>query len=43
MALNHKTIYVYDDFSNDQTMLMGKLYVNVIKGGEAYSFEYDKD
>ncbi|MCQ2502095.1 MAG: type II toxin-antitoxin system HipA family toxin, partial [Lachnospiraceae bacterium] len=24
-------------------VLMGSLYVNVIKGGESYSFEYDKD
>ena len=43
MAVNHKTIFVYDDFSADQPVLMGCLYVNVIKGGESYSFEYDKD
>lgn len=43
MAGNQKTIFVYDDFSTDQPVLMGNLYVNVIKGGEAYSFEYDKD
>lgn len=43
MAANQKTIFVYDDFSTDQPILMGKLYVNVIKGGESYSFEYDKD
>ena len=42
MAINQKTIFVYDDFSTDQTVLMGSLYVNVIKGGESYSFEYDK-
>lgn len=42
MAINHKTIFVYDDFSTDQPVLMGSLYVNVIKGGESYSFEYDK-
>ncbi|MCQ2511692.1 MAG: type II toxin-antitoxin system HipA family toxin, partial [Lachnospiraceae bacterium] len=40
---NQKTIFVYDDFSTDQPVLMGSLYVNVIKGGESYSFEYDKD
>lgn len=43
MAVNQKIIFVYDDFSNDYPILMGKLYVNVIKGGESYSFEYDKD
>lgn len=41
MAINQKTIFVYDDFSTDQPVLMGSLYVNVIKGGESYSFEYD--
>ena len=43
MAMNQKTIFVYDDFSTDQPVLMGSLYVNVIKGGETYSFEYDKE
>lgn len=42
MAINQKTIFVYDDFTTDQPVLMGSLYVNVIKGGESYSFEYDK-
>lgn len=42
MAINQKTIFVYDDFSTGQPVLMGSLYVNVIKGGESYSFEYDK-
>lgn len=41
MAINQKNIFVYDDFSTDRPILMGILYVNVIKGGEAYSFEYD--
>ena len=43
MAVNQKTIFVYDDFSTEKPVLMGSLYVNVIKGGESYSFEYDKD
>lgn len=43
MAVNQKKILVYDDFSADQPVLMGYLYVNVIKGGESYSFEYNKD
>ena len=43
MAVNQKTIFVYDDFSTEQPHLLGSLYVNIIKGGESYSFEYDKD
>ncbi|MDD6744298.1 MAG: type II toxin-antitoxin system HipA family toxin [Roseburia porci] len=43
MTVNQKRIFVYDDFSTEQPVLMGSLYVNVIKGGESYSFEYDKD
>ena len=43
MAVNQKTIFVYDDFSTELPVLIGSLYVNVIKGGESYSFEYDKD
>lgn len=43
MAVNQKTIFVYDDFSTELPVLMGSLYVNVIKGGESYSFEYDKE
>ena len=42
MVSNQKTIYVYDDFSEDSPIRMGILYVNIIKGGESYSFEYDK-
>lgn len=42
MAINQKNIFVYDDFSADRPILMWILYVNVIKGGEAYSFEYDR-
>ena len=43
MTVNQKMIFVYDDFSTDQSLLMGCLYINVIKGGESYSFEYDKE
>lgn len=42
MAAVEKVIYVYDDFTNEGPTLMGRLYVNVIRGGETYSFEYDK-
>lgn len=43
MTPNQKDIYVYDDFSFDEPLVMGTLFVNVIKGGESYSFEYDKN
>lgn len=36
-----KTIYVYDNFSNAEPRLMGRLYVDLIRGRESYSFEYD--
>lgn len=42
MAAAEKVIYVYDDFTYDEPTLMGRLYVNTIRGGETYSFEYDK-
>lgn len=41
MIKNNKTIFVYDDFSGDSPILLGKLYVDTIKGTENYSFEYD--
>lgn len=41
MAASEKTIYVYDDFSFEKPELIGTLYVNVVKGGENYSFAYD--
>ena len=43
MAEIQKTIYVYDDFSCSEPLLMGTLYVNVIKGVESYSFEYNNE
>ena len=41
MAGSEKTVYVYDDFSSDSPLLMGRLFVSVVRGGESYSFEYD--
>lgn len=38
-----KTILVYDDFSFDNPILLGKLCVDVIRGFESYSFEYDDE
>jgi len=43
MAATQKEIYVYDDFSFEEPILLGTLYVNVIKGGETYSFEYNSE
>ena len=43
MAREERSIYVYDDFSCDEPVLLGKLYVGVMKQGETYSFEYDKE
>ena len=43
MAANQKTIFVYEDFSSEQPVLMGSLYVNIIKGGESYSFKHAKE
>lgn len=43
MPKEEKIIYVYDNFTGDEPVLLGKLNVGVIKGGESYSFEYDKD
>lgn len=43
MSANQKTILVYDDFSADEPILLGRLYVDIIKGGENYSFEYDDE
>lgn len=43
MIPNQKTIFVYDDFSGSVPILLGRLYVSAIKGGENYSFEYDDD
>lgn len=43
MDMKRKTIYVYDDFSIGQPIILGRLYVDVIRGGESYSFEYDTE
>ena len=43
MVSKQKTIFVYDDFSMQNPTLMGILYVNSFRGGESYSFEYDRE
>lgn len=43
MAANEKIIYVYDDFSWENPALLGVLYIDIIRGGESYSFSFDSD
>ena len=38
-----KTIYVFADFEPFHNDLVGRLYISVVRGREAYSFEYDKE
>lgn len=37
-----KTIYVYENWLSEKPSLLGKLYVDTIRGGESYAFEYDE-
>lgn len=41
MTADRKVIYVYDDFSFEKPLLLGTLYVDVMRGRENFSFEYD--
>ena len=43
MATAEKIIYVYDDFSDEVPVLIGKLYVSLLRGSETYSFEYETE
>lgn len=43
MAVGQKTIYVYDDFSFETPILLGKLYTGTVRGEENYSFEYSSE
>lgn len=36
-----KTIYVYENWLSEKPSLLGKLYVDTVRGGESYAFEYD--
>ena len=38
-----KTLLVYDDFSRDQSVLMGYLFIERKKGTESYKFTYETD
>ena len=37
-----KTIYVYESWSGETPIKLGKLYVDQGRGSEHYSFEYDE-
>lgn len=37
MSKKEKVIFVYDDFTGDEPVLLGKLNVGLIKGRESYS------
>ncbi len=43
MNANQIKIYVYDDFSFEEPILLGTLFVDVLRGQETYSFEYNSD
>ena len=42
MAAKTRTIYVYDDFSDSEPLLAGRLFITVVRGGESCAFEYDE-
>ncbi len=41
MANTQKIIYVYENWSSENPNKIGKLYVDISKGKETFSFEYD--
>lgn len=41
--MKDRTIFVYDSFTSGDTVLLGTLYVDAVRGSESYSFEYDED
>lgn len=43
MNINQKTIYIFDNFSFVKPILLGRLYVDALRGQENYSFEYDTE
>lgn len=43
VPVTQKKVYVYDDFSFDEPVILGTPYVSIIKGGENYSFEYSPE
>ncbi len=43
MEIRDKAILVYDDFSFAEPVILGTLFVNVTRGNENYSFEYNSE
>ena len=41
MDNKQKTIFVYDDWSREFPVLMGRLYVQFSRGEEVVSYEYE--
>lgn len=39
--MEEKVIYVYENWSGDKPVLIGKLYISYIRGKEQFAFEYD--
>ncbi len=39
--MNEKTIYVYENWSGAEPVLLGKMYVSYIRGKDQLAFEYD--
>lgn len=39
--MNEKIIYVYENWSGAEPVLLGKMYVSYIRGKEQFAFEYD--
>ena len=37
------TIYVYENFSSGEPVLLGRLYVEISRGAEHHSFEFEKE
>ncbi len=43
MKSNDKNIYVFEEFGSGEAKLLGKMRVQLLRGEEIFSFEYDKD
>ena len=37
------TIFVYEQWSEDNPVLMGRLFTDSLRGKETYAFEYDRE
>ena len=43
MKSNDKNIYVFEEFGGGEAKLISKMRVQLLRGEEIFSFEYDKD